>query len=170
MKYFLSSAALFAAAVCTLVVAGCTDESGSCPSDPSNALDPSGDLFEMRVYNCAASKATVLVNDRPIGEIDAYDQDSYECGLADLGSFPQCTVGTIKVYAGNTESMMVNWTDIAVANSQDGCWVVFSYGYESIRYSLPAGADPFPEGDPVLSSSQYCDMDNMVGFADLNAR
>ncbi len=140
------------------VMAGCSESSGSC--DGTN-LDPEGDLFYLRLYNCVAEPGTVYINDRAVGELPGYDSDANICPGMDFGSFPQCGVGEIRVVTANTESFVVNWSPEAVADNDDECWLVYQYGE-------PEEDDEYELGSitPELYENDLCSKENIVTNSD----
>lgn len=95
----------------------CDDASGAC----AGKID--GDLYALRLYNCTEGTMTVRVNDRVVGDVEGLDEYDV-CGVADLGTFPQCSTGKIEAYAYNAYTETIWWNEDAVTLNPDGCWLV----------------------------------------------
>jgi hypothetical protein len=99
--------------------AGCNESSSGACTDQVD-----GDIYNLRIYNCTRGEVTVRVNDRDVGTVSAYDPDTEVCGVTDLGSFPQCSVGVVQAFGNSTISQTINWSADAMNLNANGCWVV----------------------------------------------
>ena len=121
-RFFRSAALLLGIGSSALLLSACEPpSSGSCDEEGGQS---DGEVYRLRIYNCTEGEIIVKVNGRGVGTVPGFDQDSGDCLVTDLGTFPQCDEGVIEAIGYNSISNKIVWSADAVQASANECTVV----------------------------------------------